>query len=119
MFWACPCLESYWAFVLKVLTDVTGTTILAEPRVILLVDTSMVKVVKSELKFIRIALITANKCIAMHWKDVEPPSTTRWTSELVSCIPYEKIMYNLKGKPGEFKKIWGGFLTFLEPGSTT
>ena len=73
---------------------------------------------KNQLKFIRIALITANKCIATHWKDVLPPIFGRWTNELASCIPSEKIMYNLKGKPREFQKIWGGFLTYLDTEST-
>lgn len=93
-------------------------TIPAEPRVTLLGDTSMIKT-NNKIKFIRIALITANKCVGMQWKDVQPPTLARWYRELALCIPNEKIMYNLKGKPGEFKEIWGGFLTFLETEPTT
>lgn len=78
----------------------------------------MTKVNKNKHKFNSITFITANKCIAMQWKDEHPPTSARWTNELASCIPNKKIMYNLKGKPGEFKTIWGGFLTFLETKST-
>ena len=80
----------------------------------------MMKVNKNHLKCIRIALITANKCIAMHWTDVSPPTFARWTNELALCIPSEKIiyilyiLYNLKGKTGEFHKIWGGFLKYMD-----
>lgn len=63
-----PCLNSYWMSIMKMLNDITGLNIPTEPRVILLGDTSMIKVNRNQLKFIRIALITANKCIAMHWK---------------------------------------------------
>ena len=112
MFWSCPCLNTSWISIVNELSDIIGTTIPTEPRIILLGDTSMIKVNKNKLKFIRIALIIANKCIAMQWKDEHPPTSARWTDELASCLPNEKIMYNLKGKPGEFKKIWGGFLTF-------
>ena len=98
-------------FILKVLNGITGQTIPTEPRVILLGDTSMLKVNKNHIKFIRTALITVNKCIAMHWKDASPPTLARWTNEIALCIPSEKIMCNLKGKPGEFQELWGGFLT--------
>ena len=79
----------------------------------------MLKVNKNHLRFIKIALITANKCIAKHWKDASPPTLARWTNEQALCVPSEKIMYNLKGKPGEFQKNWGGFLTYLNAESTT
>ena len=83
MFWTCPCLNSYWVSILKVLNDIAGLTIPTEPRVILLGNTSMMKVNNSQLKFIKICLIRANKCIAMHWKDVLPPTFARWMNELV------------------------------------
>lgn len=46
-----------------------------------------------------------SQCVAMQWKDEQSPTTTRWTNEVASCLPNERIMDNLKGKPGEFKKI--------------
>lgn len=119
MFWACSCLNSYWASILSVLNGITGVAIPAEPRVTLLGDTSTIKINNNKIKFIRITLITANKCVAMQWKDVQPPTLARWSRELALCIPNEKIMHNLKGKPGEFQEIWGGFLTFLETDPTT
>lgn len=73
MFWTCPCLNLYRVSILKVLSDITGQ--------ILLGATSLMKVSKNHLKFIRISLITANKCIAMHWKDISPPTHARWTNE--------------------------------------
>lgn len=33
-----------------------------------------------------------------------------WTDDISSCIAKEKML----GKAGEFRKIWSGFLTFLQ-----
>ena len=113
MFWVCPRLNHYWSSILEALNSITGIAIPAEPRLTLLGDTSIINLNLNKLKCIRIALITANKCIAMHWKDKQAPTFSRWINELASCLPNERIMYNLKAKPGTFEKIWGGLLTFL------
>lgn len=98
VFWARSCLHPYWTSTLIVLKDITGITIPTEQRVILLGDTSMIKAYKNKLK---------SKNCPYHSHSME-----RWATAYSGY--HEKIMHNLKGKSGEFKKIWGGFITFGE-----
>ena len=64
------------------------------------------------IRLIKIALATANKCIALKWKDELPPPTSLWFRELTSCIPSERIMYNLKQKSEDFEGIWRKLIDF-------
>ncbi|XP_073687781.1 interferon-induced very large GTPase 1-like [Garra rufa] len=114
MFWTCGCLEQYWGSILDIITGILGVEIPANPRLTILGDLSVLpNNTKDKTRFVRLALIAANKCIAINWKSEEPPGVSLWLKELSSYLPPEKIMFNLRKKPSVFDKCWGGFLTFL------
>ncbi len=113
MFWSCSQLSSYWETILKTISKITKTNIPPEPRLILLGDTSILPVRGNKIKFIRIALTIASKCIALKWKSEHLPPSSLWLSELTSCIPNEKIMYNLKQRPDKFEGIWDNLIVHL------
>ncbi len=88
-----------------------------EPRLILLGDTSPVpRHDNNKIRLLKIAYATANKCIALKWKDEHPPMSTLWLNNLTSCIPSERIMYNLKQKPDDFEGIWHNLINYMEKG---
>lgn len=115
MFWTCKCLEQYWRSILDIVKGIVGVEIPATPRLTLLGDLSVFPVDTRVIntRFIRLALIAANKCIAINWKSKDPPGVPLWLKELSSYLPSEKIMFNLKKKQSIFDNCWGGFITFL------
>lgn len=96
------------------MSTITKINIPPEPRLALLGDTTILPVQGNKIRFIRIALATANKCIALKWKDEHPPPPSLWLSELTSCIPNERIMYNLRQRPNVFEGIWHNLIDFVE-----
>lgn len=116
MFWSCSLLSNYWDEVLRNVSKITEITLPFEPRLVLLGDTSMLpgQCNRRTVRFIRIALITAIKCIALKWKDEHPPPPSLWLKELTSCVPSEKIMYNLRQRPDIFEGIWRKLIDFVE-----
>lgn len=45
------------------------------------------------------------KCIAAKWKSVAPPCSNMWLNELMSYVPSEKILYNLKNNLNAFEEV--------------
>lgn len=114
MLWPCPDLEDYWKGILEIIAIVVGNNVPREPRLILLGDTSLLKEQKGiNLRFVRIALLAAIKCIMLKWKVSEPHSTSMWTKEVSSYVPLEKITFPLKKRQDLFVKHWGSFLSYL------
>lgn len=114
MFWTCRCLEQYWRSILDIVKGIVGVEILANPWLTLLGDLSVLTInMRVNTRFIRLALIAANECIAINWKSEDPPCVPSWIKELSSYLSSEKIMFNLRKKTPVFDKCWGGFVTFL------
>lgn len=114
MLWSCPDLEVYWEGVLEIIGTVVGTNIPREPRLTLLGDTSLLDEHKGiNLRFVRLALLAAIKCITLRWKDSKPPTTSMWTTEVSSYVPLEKITFCLKKRQDLFVKYWGSFLSYM------
>lgn len=114
MFWTCRCLEQYWRSMLDIVIGIVGVEVPANPWLTLLGDLSVLPIsMRGNTRFIRLALIAANKCVAINWKSEDPPGVSLWLKELSSYLPSEKIMFNLRKKPSVFDKCWGGFVTFL------
>lgn len=111
--WSCPDLEVYWKEVLEIIATVAGTNVPREPRLTLLGDTTLLDQQKVNLRFVRLALLAAIKCITLRWKDSKPPSTSMWIKEVSSYIPLEKISFRLKKRQDLFVKFWGTFLSYL------
>ena len=113
MFWSCSQLSNYWEIILRTISKITKINIPPEPRLTLLGDTSVLSVEGNKVRFMRIALIIANKCIALKWKSEDAPPPSLWLSELTSCIPNKKIMCNLKQRPEKFEGILGNLIEHL------
>jgi len=110
MLWSCPDFEVYWEGVLEIIGTVVGTNILRDPRLILLGDTSLLDERRGiNLRFVRLALLAAIKCITLKWKDSKPPTTSMWTTEVSSNVPLEKIAFCLKKRQDLFCKTLGQF----------
>lgn len=57
--------------------------------------------------------MAARKCIAIHWKCINPPTISQWLNELSSYIPFEKIYYKNRRKEDEFLQIWQPHIDYM------
>ena len=113
--WLCNKIRPFWHDLCDVLTSITGTTFPLDPELCLLGNFTSVSdsLTRTQMKFIDIALCVARKCIAITWKSDSPLLIDRWTSEMNSCIPLEKITYNLRKRYQTFIKIWQPYLDYI------
>ena len=114
--WLCTKVRSFWYDFCNALTGITGVTFPLDPELCLLgsFTTFNGSLTKLQIKFAEIALCVARKCIAMTWKSDSPTLIDRWSVEMNSCIPLEKITYSLRKKYKLFLKIWQPYLEYMD-----
>ena len=96
--WLCTKVRSFWYDFCDTLTKITGSTFPLDPELCLLGDfTSLNRSsTKSQIKCMEMALCVARKCITLTWTSDSPLLIDRWSLEMNSCIPLEKITYSLR-----------------------
>lgn len=93
MFWTCSELETYWRNIIQTIDKIVNVKLSFDPRFVILGDESVLHLdQRKNLRFVKMALIAAKKCIAIQWKSEKPPSHTIWLKELSSYVPVEKIV---------------------------
>ena len=115
--WSCSKVQPFWNNLRAVLEQITHIQLPHSPTLFLLSDIEgselKSKLNKYQIEFLKIALAVAKKTIAVSWKLDSPLSIERWKSEIVSCIPLEKITYNLRNKYDTFRRIWSPYLHLI------
>lgn len=72
------------------------------------------KLSQSSRKFIEIALAVSIKYIALTWKSDSILYISKWVSEMMTCLPLEKITYVMRNKYDDFLKLWQPFIDYRE-----
>ena len=113
-FWNCQKLNHYWKFIFEQLSKILQKGLTPDPRIAILGDVTMLSGFDTfEKKLILLAMAAAKKCILYHWKAECPPPIKQWWAELLTYCTPEKIMYQVKGKPLHFHKIWGRAVEYI------
>lgn len=55
-------------------------------------------------------MFMARKLIMTHWISEEPPAHKEWINAIGELLQKEKIIYQHRGCPQKFEKIWGLWL---------
>lgn len=118
--WLCTKVRPFWFDFCDTMTKVTGVTFPLDPELCLLGNLTSISrfLPKSQIKFVEIALCVARKCLTVTWKSDSYLHIDRWSSEINSCIPLEKITYSLRKGYGTFLKIWQPYLEFIDASPT-
>lgn len=112
--WKCEVLQVFWKGVLRLLSNITSTTIPVCPKLCILgLYPEDISLSRHEIKMVDLCLIHAKRLIAMHWKSMSCPSINMWLRELSNSLALERITYCIKNKLKMFYKIWGLFIRFL------
>jgi len=112
--WECPKILLFWENVVKCLSWMTKCNIPLRPTICILgiYPKDTIKTTKQS-KMTDFGLLHARRMIALHWKNVEPPSLGLWKKELMTGLGLERLTYIIKGKQTEFVDIWDSFMSFF------
>ena len=112
--WSCPKVQPFWTNLRVLLEQIIHVQLPHDPILFLLSDIERMKLSnklnKYQIVFLKIALAVAKKAIAASWKLDACLTIERWNNEILSCIPLEKITYNLRNKYETFTRIWSPYL---------
>lgn len=114
--WLCNKVRPFWHDLCDTLTKIAGVAFPLDPELCLLGNFTSISdsLSKAQMKFMDIALCVARKCIAVTWKSDSPLLIDRWSSEMNSCVPLEKVTYNLRRSNKTFLKIWQPYLDYID-----
>lgn len=114
--WSCVKVRNFWIDFCDVLSKITQILLPVDPELCLLGNFMKIDkpLNKLQLKFVEIALALARKCVAATWKSDSPLPITKWYLEMNSCIPLEKITYNLRKRYSTFIRIWQPYLDYVD-----
>lgn len=113
--WLCTKVRPFWHDICSTLTRIIGVNVPVDPEFCLLGNFTSIRgsLNNAHLKFMEVALCVAKKCIAVSWKSDSPLLIDRWSFEMNSCIPLEKITYCLRKRYNTFLKIWQPYLDHI------
>ena len=112
--WQCTKVTTFWYDICDTLTKITATPIPLDPGLCLLGNTTNFKLSQSSRKLIDIAFTVSRKCVALTWKSDSSLSISKWISEMMTCLPFEKITYVMRNRYDTFLKIWQPFIDYIE-----
>lgn len=110
------CFNTFWHDFSDIVTKLTGFTFPLDSQISWLGNFTAISahLRNSHNRFLAKALCIAGKCIAASWKSDSHLPIARWFLEMNSCIPLEKITYNLRNEYNTFLKIWQPYLTYID-----
>ena len=77
MFWKCNTLNHYWGSICETLKKIAGFEIPCSPKLALQGDISDIPLARrNKVRFIKLAMIAGNKCIALLRKSSDPPTVS-------------------------------------------
>lgn len=109
LIWSCPVIQDYWSQIVKFLHDHMGSPIQLDPKLCLLglLPDTMARPTATLLSE---TLFSARKLIAKHWMRTTSPAVQDWLRDVNTSLPYKKVLYNHRGCPKKYYKVWGKWL---------
>ena len=106
--WLCMEVRPFWHDISS-----TGVNVPVDPELWLLGNFKYLSFSKRCTTQIHWTCCVAKKCIAVSWKSDSTLLIDRWSVEMNSCIPLEKITYCLRKCYNTFLKIWQPYLDHI------
>lgn len=104
--WLCPVIDGYWQQVVVTLSLPSSIPVPCHPRI------CQLGILNEEQwpKYTRILLwemlFIARKAIALEWNWSAPRSIRQWIRMVNHLLPYEKLIFEHRGCPGKYSKVW-------------
>lgn len=112
LLWRCSKLHLYWTEVISILNAVFQVSIPTDPKLCVLGVLDSLQLQKFSKEAIAIALFQACRVILTHWKSDTLPTCKEWIVYMGDTLHLEKFIYQQRGCPDKFEKIWVPWLDF-------
>lgn len=114
MVWRCSVVTCYWESITRELSEVLGWEVLSNPVHVLLGVTEGLDGSRAEKHFLNTALMVAKRDIAVHWLSPTTPTLAHWCRGVDWCAAQERPLYEARGCPKKFHKMWGKLVGVVE-----
>lgn len=106
--WKCPKLHLYWSGVVNTINKVFQVSIPTDPKPCLLGILDELLIKEHSKQASARALFQAQ--IIRHWKATDSPTLKVWIAQMEDTLRLEKYIYQHKGRPHKFNKLWDPWL---------
>ncbi|KAJ1155328.1 hypothetical protein NDU88_008058 [Pleurodeles waltl] len=107
MVWTCPTISAYWGAIAHEISGVLQENIEREPLPLLLGIMGDTRLRRSDRAFLGMACLIAKRDIMADWKARCAPTLTKWRRGLDRCAHREKLVYEARGCPNKYDRVWG------------
>lgn len=96
------------------LSNILGWTVPLSPLPLLLGVMESLDGSRTDKLFLGVATMVAKRDIAVAWKDPASPPITKWRKEVDWCAMQEKPVYEARGCPAKYGRIWDKWLGLVK-----
>ncbi|KAJ1153199.1 hypothetical protein NDU88_005960 [Pleurodeles waltl] len=107
MVWACPVIMTYWKAIVGEVSKVLHSEVEMVPFPLLLGAMGEMGLRRADRIFLGEVCLVAKRDIMIEWKAEAAPTLTMWRRGVDLCALCEKSVYEARGCPNKYNKIWG------------
>uniref|UniRef100_H3ARX1 Reverse transcriptase zinc-binding domain-containing protein n=1 Tax=Latimeria chalumnae TaxID=7897 RepID=H3ARX1_LATCH len=112
MLWECPNLQCYWTQVRAFLGSLVEIDTMDNPWACILgVGIKGPRLSKGEIRFVKLALVTAKQVILRHRRQADSPTFQEWFLTIAETATHKRVILKVRNKLDLFEKVWSGFLS--------
>ena len=104
--WSCPYIVHYWTNILNCINGVNGIDTNMTPSLCLLNIWGATDLSRAQRLWTTLGLGIAKRNIARKWGSDLAPLLNDWKKDMDWCMLAEKVIYESRGCPQKWKKIW-------------
>lgn len=104
--WDCPKIQDYWQRISEIMSEVVGLGVRKETRWHILGVTGDITWPKQCKTWLALASVIAKRNIARLWGANAAPTMKDWEKDLDRCQRAEQVVYQSRGCPQKWEKIW-------------
>ncbi|KAJ1155451.1 hypothetical protein NDU88_008181 [Pleurodeles waltl] len=107
MVWSCSTINTYWKMISREISLTLQVDMELTPLTSLLGVMGDSGLRRAERTLLGVACLVAKRDIVADWKANKAPALTKWKRGMDWCAQSEKLVYEARGCPNKYHKIWG------------
>ena len=113
-FWECKWISRFWSQVARELSDIFKVKIKKDPGAFILgLPSKEMNLTPPQFQLIDKLLLSARKCILIHWIKDKPPTIQIWYREIFGVLPHERLCALHRGNEALFQTLWAPMLDYF------
>lgn len=104
--WDCPQIATYWASVMRTMSQVTNVHVSPTAKCCLLNIWEPTDLNHADQDWVILGMTLAKRNIAQRWGAEQPPTPQQWCRDMDHTMVTEKSVYIHRGCPAKWTHIW-------------